>query len=178
MRIKNTILAILLTVTAQLSAESPIGFDQFSQIDKMFNMQMKQMEQIQQHMDKMVNAMVNIFESNSVNLPSSNNFISFGSGLDITTSQIQDRGKYYELTLKNANAENSTIKVDAKDGVLKVSVNSKVEIEKNTSNGIVKSYSSSSFMQTFRLPADADSSSIDYDLKGKDIIIKIPKKSK
>ncbi|NPA27910.1 MAG: Hsp20/alpha crystallin family protein [Epsilonproteobacteria bacterium] len=90
---------------------------------------------------------------------------------------MQDKKDYYEIVLNNAVADNAKINVEAKDGILTISVNAQKEIEQNTTNGIVKSFSTSSFMQSFTLPADANSEDITYEVKDGKIIVKIPKKS-
>jgi len=141
----------------------------FEEIDRLFEMQMRQMEQIQKQMEAMFKA----FEHTNTNisLPAITN-----SG-GIISSGLQDKKDYYEIVLNNAVADNAKINVEAKDGILTISVNAQKEIEQNTTNGIVKSFSTTSFMQSFTLPTDANSEDITYEVKDGKIIVKIPKKS-
>ena len=164
-------LTTLLTLAnADVNSSAKVMNDPFAQMDKIFKMQMQQMEQIQKQMDEMFK----VFEQS--NFGNSKMPVIFNSG-GMMSSGIVDKKDHYEVALKIGKASNTKVNVEAKDGVLTIKVEQKKEAEsKNGTYGVVKSYSTSSYMQSFTLPKDADGSKADYEMKDEKIIVKIPKK--
>jgi HSP20 family molecular chaperone IbpA len=160
---------LLLPLFATLAfSQEPISVqDPFKQIDKIFQMQMKQMQLMQKQMDEMFKA----FEKND-----NFNMHIISSSNSIISSPLQDKKDYYELIINTDNSGKTELNVDAKEGLLNISIKQTKNIEKNTSNGVVKSISTNSYIQSFTLPKDADSKNIKYENKDGKIIIKIPKK--
>jgi len=165
---KKIILSTLATISL-LVAQNSIDNDPFSQIDKMFEMQLKQMELMQKQMDQMFKALEsNTFKATPMML----------RGNSILSSGLQDKGDYYQVEI---NVGKGDVKADvkAKDGILTIKVEQKEEKKENNSSfGIVQSFSSSTFMQSFTLPKDADSNKIDYAIKDGKMIVKIAKAKK
>lgn len=165
---KKIVLSTLATISLLL-AQNSVAEDPFTQMDKMFEMQMKQMELMQKQMDAMFKAFEKgSFKSTPMVIRSSS----------ILSSGLQDKGDHYEVLI-NVGKGNIKADVKAKDGMLTIKVDQKEEKkESNSSFGVVKSFSSSSFMQSFSLPNDADSNKIDYDIKDGKMVIKIAKTKK
>ncbi len=155
------------TITTSQIQNSNIS-DPFEQMEKIFQMQLKQMEQMQKQMDNMFK----VFESQNmkISLPS----ITASGG--IISSGIVDKGNYYEIILNTNKDSKLNIKVEAKNGILTIKVDEQKELNKKTSFGVVKSFSTSSYMQSFTLPKDADEKNIKYETKDNKIIVHIPKK--
>ena len=165
---KKIILSTLATVSL-LIAQNPIAInnDPFAQIDRIFQMQMKQMELMQKQMDAMFKEIDRM--SAKGNMPI---MISSSS---LLSSGLKDKGDYYEVDI-NVGKGDVKADVNAKDGMLTIKVEQKQEKkETNSSFGIVQSFSSSTFMQSFTLPKDADSNKIDYDIKDGKLVVKISK---
>jgi HSP20 family molecular chaperone IbpA len=162
---------LLLPIIAILANASNLNSssDPFEQMDKIFQMQMKQMQQMQKQMDEMFKVM----ESS---MPVSSNMPVITNSGGIMSSGVQDKGDYYEVVLKSGDNAKMDVNVKAKDNLLTISVKQTKAIDKNSSYGVVKSFSSSSYMQTFTLPKDADAEKIDYEMKENKLIVKIPKK--
>ena len=165
---KKIILSTIATISVLL-AQNSVTNDPFTQIDKMFEMQLKQMELMQKQMDEMFKA----FEKSS--FKATPMMISSSS---ILSSGLQDKGDHYEVVI---NVGKGDVKADVKtkDGVLTIKVEQKEEKkENNGSFGVIQSFSSSTFMQSFTLPKDADSNKIDYDIKDGKMVVKIGKVKK
>jgi len=146
--------------------------DPFEQMDKVFQMQMKQMEQMQKQMD----STFKVFEQSNLNAPK---IPVIYSGGGMMSSGIVDKKDHYEVALKIGKGKNTKVDVNAKNGFLTISVEQSKEVNKNSGQyGNVKSFSKSSYMQSFTLPKDADGSKADYELKDDKIIVKIPKINK
>ena len=167
------ILLPLVTSMALFGASNTTAVnDPFEQMDKVFQMQMQQMEQMQKQMD----SMFKVFEQSSSN--GSNMPVIFNGG-GMMSSGIVDKKDHYEVALKIGKGKNTKVDVKAKDGILTVSVEQSKEVDKNSGQyGTVKSFSRSSYMQSFTLPKDADGAKADYELKDDKIIVKIPKINK
>ena len=164
---KKIILSALFLISLLLAQNS----DPFTQMEKMFQMQLKQMEQMQKQMDLMFNE----FDKMGINSSSTPMIMSSGG---IMSSGIKDKGDYYEIDI---NVGNGDVKADVKaqNGMLSIKVEQKEEKkESNSSFGIMQSFSSSNFMQSFTLPKDADSNKIDYSIKDGKMIVKIKKINK
>jgi len=148
---------------------APRVIDPFEQMEKIFQMQLRQMEQMQKQMDAMFKA----FETQSAPMASLPNITSSGG---IISSGIVDKGDHYEVTLKANKDSKLNINVEAKNGMLSIQVKEEKEINQKTPFGVVKSFSTSSYMQSFTLPKDADEQNIKYEAKDGKIVVKIPKK--
>ncbi len=148
--------------------------DPFAQMDKIFQMQMRQMKMMREQMDKLFNN----FEQNfKVSTLKSMPIMVNSSG--VLTSGFKDKGDHYELKIKVNNLKNSKINITSKDGMLTVEVTEKRKVEKTTGNyGKIISYTNTSSVQSFTLPDDADVANIKANQKGNEIIVTIPKKSK
>ena len=146
--------------------------DPFEQMDKVFQMQMQQMDQMQKQMD----SMFKVFEQN--NFSGSKMPVIFSGG-GMMSSGIVDKKDHYEVALKIGKGKNTKVDVKAKNGILTISVEQSKEAAKtNGQYGNVKSFSRSSYVQSFTLPKDADGAKADYELKDDKIIVKIPKINK
>ena len=156
------------------SSNTAVVNDPFEQMDKIFQMQMRQMEQMQKQMD----SMFKVFEQNSFNNSNMNMPVIFSGG-GMMSSGIVDKKDHYEVALKIGKGKNTKVDVKAKDGILTISVEQSKEVDKNSGQyGTVKSFSRSSYMQSFTLPKDANGAKADYELKDDKIIVKIPKINK
>ena len=164
-------LASILTIaSADSNVSASVMNDPFAQMDKIFKMQMQQMEQMKKQMDEMFK----VFEQS--NFGNSKMPVIFNSG-GMMSSGVVDKKDHYEVALKIGKGSKTKVNVEAKNGVLTVKVEQTKEVEsKNGTYGVVKSYSTSSYMQSFTLPKDADGSKADYEMKDDKIIVKIPKK--
>ncbi len=164
------ILFPLISIATLALAQNPTiaKNDPFSQMDKMFQMQMKQMELMQKQMDEMFKAYDNSAFKATPMVMSNNSILSSG---------LQDKGDHYEVVL-NVGKGNVKADVKAKDGLLTIKVSSVNKVDKNSTYGMIKSYSNSSYMQSFTLPKDANSKKISYDLKDGKLVVKIDKVKK
>ena len=154
---------------ANNTTSNTVVSDPFEQMDKIFQMQMKQMQQMQRQMD----AMFKVMQSSMPATPSMPVITNSGG---IMSSGVQDKGDHYEVVLKSGDKGKMNVDVKAKDGLLTISVKETKTIDKNGTFGVIKSFSSSSYMQTFTLPKDANAEKIDYEMKDNKLIVKIPKK--
>jgi len=167
---KKLLLPILTFATlAVASGNNTVQNDPFTQMDKIFQMQMKQMELMQKQMDEMFKAMEKSSFANS-NMP-----VVFSSG-GMFSSGLKDKKDHYEVALKVGKNKNTKVDLKTKDGILSIKVEQSNKVDKNSSNGVFKSFSSSSYMQSFTLPKDANVDKIDYTSKDGEIIVTIPKK--
>ena len=154
------------------TSNTTIVNDPLEKMDRVFQMQMKQMEQMQKQMD----SMFKVFEQN--NFSGSKMPVIFSGG-GMMSSGIVDKKDHYEVALKIGKGKNTKVDVKAKNGILTISVEQSKEVAKtNGQYGNVKSFSRSSYVQSFTLPKDADGAKADYELKDDKIIVKIPKINK
>jgi HSP20 family molecular chaperone IbpA len=167
MIMKKLLLALLPAFAMAASNTSVV--DPFTQMDKIFEMQMKQMQAMQKEMDSMFKE----FEKGS--LGSSTMPVIYSSG-GMMSSGLQDKGDHYELDIKIAKAAKTDFDIKSDDGLLTVKVSQTNEINKKDKNQLFKSHSSSSYMQSFTLPKDADADNIKHEMKDDKIIVTIPKK--
>jgi len=166
---KKLFLSFLTFGTLAMGANNAsVVIDPFDQMDKIFQMQMKQMQEMERQMDEMFKIMSSGMHSSKLPI------ISNSGG--IISSGVQDKGDHYEVVLKSSGNGKMDVNVKAKDNLLTISVKESKNIDKNSSFGVIKSFSTSSYMQTFTLPTDADSEKIDYEMKDNKLIVKIPKK--
>jgi len=163
---KKIVLALGLIGLLNANSNNTVA-DPFSQMDKIFELQMKQMELMQKQMDSVFKNMQNsngsfptvTFNSNSL----------FNSGL-------QDKGDHYEIAINTSKDTKTDLNIQTKDNLLTIKVEQHKEIKKDSNTSKIQSISTSSYMQTLTLPSDADASKITNENKDGKIIIKIPKK--
>lgn len=162
--------ALFAIANAQNNATASVMNDPFAQMDKIFKMQMQQMEQ----MEKQMNQIFKAFEQS--NFGNAKMPVIFNSG-GMMSSGIVDKKDHYEVALKIGKGAKTKVNVEAKNGILSIKVEQTKEQEsKNGQYGTIKSYSTSSYMQSFTLPKDADGAKATYEMKDDKIIVKIPKK--
>ena len=167
------ILLSMVATGAILSAATQES-DPFAQMDKIFQMQMRQMQMMKEQMDKLFSNFEQNFQpSHLKTMPIMVN----SSG--VFSSGFKDKGNYYELKIKVNNLKNSKVNITSENGMLTVEVTEHKKVEKTTGNyGKIISYTNSSSVQSFTLPTDADASNIKATQSGNEITIKVPKKSK
>jgi HSP20 family molecular chaperone IbpA len=167
---------VLLPIVAfgAFAAASTQNSDPFAQMDRIFQMQMKQMQMMKEQMDRLFNSFEQNFQpANLKSMPIMVN----SSG--VFSSGFKDKGDFYELKIKVNNLKNSKVNITSENGMLTVEVTEHKKVEKTTGNyGKIISYTNSSSVQSFTLPNDADASNIKATQNGNEIIIKIPKKAK
>jgi HSP20 family molecular chaperone IbpA len=148
--------------------------DPFAQMDRIFQMQMKQMQMMRKQMDQLFsnfeqNFKISTFKTMPIMVNSSGIF----------ASGFQDKKDHYELKIKVNNLKDSKIDITTKDGMLTVKVSENRKVEKtNGTYGKIISYTNSSSIQSFTLPGDALPQKIEAKQKGNEITIIVPKKSK
>jgi len=171
--IAGTTLGFASATTVSATAQNPATADPFAQMERIFQMQMKQMEQMRRQMDAMFRNFEQNFQAPSiVNTP----ILVHSSG--VLSSGFQDKGDHYELQIKVGDLKNSKIKITTENGMLTVEVTENKKVEKTTGNyGKIISYANSSSVQSFTLPDDADTSRIKAEQQDNTILITIPKKA-
>jgi len=165
---KKLILPLVLSATALMASNNAtVPQDPFEQMDKFFQMQMKQMELMQKQMDEMFKTL----QKNSLN----NTPILFSSS-SMLSSGLKDKGDHYEVSIKVDKNKNTKVNVNSKDGLLTIKVEQSEKVDKNSTNGVFHSFSNNSYMQSFTLPKDADPDKIDYKNRDGEIVVTIGKK--
>ncbi len=157
------------TITTTHSQEDP-----FAQMDKIFEMQMRQMQMMRKQMDRLFRNFEQNFQTSTIkSMPLMIN----SSG--VLSSGFKDKSDHYELKIKVGDLKNSKVDITTENGMLTIEVKKNKKIEKtNGQYGKIISYTNSSSVQSFTLPDDADSSKIEAKQSGNEIIITVPKKSK
>jgi HSP20 family protein len=152
---------------------TPTPADPFAQMDRIFRMQMQQMEMMRKQMDAMFRNFEQSFQTPAIaNMP----ILVHSSG--VLSSGIRDKGDHYELQIKVGDLKNSKVKITTDNGMLTVEVTENKKVEKTTGNyGKIISYANSSSVQSFTLPDDADTAKIKAEQKDNTIVITIPKKA-
>ncbi len=146
--------------------------DPFANMDQIFEMQMRQMRQMQRQMD----AMFSNFEQNfqTPALMQTPNLI-HSSG--VLSSGFQDKGDHYELKIKVNDLNNSKVSIKSTNGTITITTTlNKKEERSNGKYGKIISYANSSSTQSFTMPPDADETTIKADQKGNTISITLQKK--
>jgi HSP20 family molecular chaperone IbpA len=160
----------LVTATAIASASST---DPFAQMDRIFEMQMQQMRQMQKQMD----ALFSNFEKNFQNASLMNTPILVHSS-GVLSSGFIDKGDHYRLDIKVNDLSNSKVDITSENGMLTIAVSSNAKEEKTKGNyGKIISYTNSRSVQSFTLPPDADPATIKAEQKENTITITLKKKS-
>jgi len=146
--------------------------DPFSNMDRIFRMQMQQMEMMRRQMDQLFQNFEQNFQTPSL---MKTPILVHSSG--VLSSGFRDRGDHYELAIKVGDLKNSKINITSENNMLTVEVTENKKIEKQQGNyGKIISYTNSSSVQSFTLPPDADASGIKAEQKGNTILITVPKK--
>jgi HSP20 family molecular chaperone IbpA len=141
-------------------------------MDRIFQMQMQQMEMMRKQMD----ALFRNFEQN-FQTPSLAKMPILVHSTGVLSSGFQDKGDHYELAIKVGDLKNSKINITTENNMLTVEVTENKKIEKQQGNyGKIISYTNSSSVQSFTLPPDADAAGIKAEQKDNTILITVPKK--
>ena len=146
--------------------------DPFADMDRIFQMQMRQMEAMKRQMDQLFNNFERNFQNPSVmKMP----ILVHSSG--VLSSGFRDKGDHYELVIKVGDLKNSKVDITSENGMLTVKVTENRKVEKQQGNyGKIISYTNSSSVQSFTLPHDADAADIKAEQKENTILITVPKK--
>ena len=146
--------------------------DPFAAMDRIFQMQMQQMEMMRRQMDQLFKKYEQNFQTPSVmKMP----ILVHSSG--VLSSGFKDKGDHYELAIKVGDLKNSKVDITTENNMLTVKVTENKKIEKQQGNyGKIISYTNSSSVQSFTLPPDADAAKIKAEQKGNTILITVPKK--
>ncbi|WP_456393984.1 Hsp20 family protein [Nitratifractor sp.] len=174
----NKILAGLLAggslalASAAMTPAQNAPVDPFAQMDRIFKMQMQQMEIMRRQMDQLFQNFERNFQSPSImKMP----ILVHSSG--VLSTGLRDKGDHYELAIKVGDLKNSKVDISTDNGMLTVKVTEKKKVEKQQGNyGKIISYTNSSSVQSFTLPSDADAVNITAEQKDNTILITIPKK--
>ena len=171
--IAGTALGFASATTSPVATQTSAPADPFTQMERIFQMQMRQMEQMRRQMDAMFRNFERNFQAPSIiNTP----ILVHSSG--VLSSGFRDKGGHYELQIKVGDLKNSKIKITTENGMLTVEVTENRKVEKTTGNyGKIISYANSSSVQSFTLPDDADTSKIKAEQQENTILITIPKKT-
>ncbi len=149
-----------------------VSQDPFSSIDKIFEMQMRQMHEMRRQMDRLFQNFENNFRSSQI---ARTPILVHSSG--IMSSGFVDKKDHYELEIKVDDLKNSKINITTENGMITIEISKNKKIEKTTGNyGKIISYTNSSSTQSFTLPADADPATVKAEEKDDAILLKIEKK--
>ena len=159
------------SMTPAQSAPTTVS-DPFADMDRIFQMQMQQMEMMRRQMDRLFKNFEQNFQTpNLMKMP----ILVHSSG--VLSSGFQDKGDHYELAIKVGDLKNSKINITTENNMLTVEVTENKKVEKQQGNyGKIISYTNSSSVQSFTLPPDADAANIKAEQKGNTILITVPKK--
>jgi len=163
----------LAVASASMTPVQNAPADPFGDMDRIFEMQMKQMRMMQQQMDQLFRNFERNFQTPAL---MQTPILVHSSG--ILSSGFRDKGDHYELTLKVGDLKDSEINITSENDMLTVEVTEKKKIEKQQGNyGKIISYTNRSSVQSFTLPQDADPAGIKASRKDDAILITVPKKS-
>ena len=170
--ISKTVAAIILGTSLSFGANITVNDDPFAGMDKIFEMQMKQMQMMREQMQRVFANFEKAF-----NTPTMGNMPVMLNSSDILSSGFQDRGDHYELKIKVNDIKNSKIEISTENNMLNIKVTENRKEESTKGNyGKVISYSNSTSMQSFTLPPDADAQKIEARQSGNIITVTLPKK--
>jgi HSP20 family molecular chaperone IbpA len=158
--------------SASMTPRQNVPADPFAEMDRIFRMQMQQMEMMRRQMDRLFQNFERNFQGPSVmKMP----ILVHSSG--VLSSGFRDKGDHYELAIKVGDLNNSKIDITSENGMLTVKITENRKIEKQQGNyGKIISYTNSSSVQSFTLPPDADAAEIKAEQKENTILITVPKK--
>ncbi len=154
------------------AAPAAVMNDPFAQMDRIFEMQMRQMEQMRRQMD----AMFSNFEQ-SFRAPTFRQTPRLIHSSGVFSSGFQDKGDHYALSIRVPDLKNAKVSITAENGMITITTEAQHKQEQTKGNyGKVISFSSSSSSQSFTLPPDADEATIKAEQKDDTITITIQKK--
>jgi len=146
--------------------------DPFAQMDRIFEMQMRQMEQMRRQMDAMFSNFEQSFRS-----PTFRQTPQLIHSSGVFSSGFQDKGDHYVLSIRVPDLKNAKVNITAENGMITVTTQAQQRQEQSKGNyGKVISFSSSSSSQSFTLPPDADEATIKAEQKGDTITLTLQKK--
>jgi HSP20 family protein len=158
--------------TVSTQAPATINDDPFAQMDRIFEMQMRQMEQMRRQMD----AMFSNFERN-FRMPSLQQTPRLIHSSGVFSSGFVDKGDHYELAIRVNDLKNAKVNITSENGMITVAVQSQRKEEQTKGNyGKIISFASSSSTQSFTLPPDADEATIKAEQKENVITVTLQKK--
>jgi HSP20 family molecular chaperone IbpA len=158
--------------TVSTQAPATINDDPFAQMDRIFEMQMRQMEQMRRQMD----AMFSNFEHN-FRMPSLQQTPRLIHSSGVFSSGFVDKGDHYELAIRVNDLKNAKVNITSENGMITVAVQSQRKEEQTKGNyGKIISFASSSSTQSFTLPPDADEATIKAEQKENVITVTLKKK--
>ncbi len=159
-------------VSATPANTQPTATDPFAQMDKIFELQMREMRRMQQQMDAMFQNFGQNFQTPAL---MQTPHLIHSSG--VLSSGFQDKGDHYTLTIRIHDLKNAKVNITAENGMLTVTTQSQNKQEQTKGNyGKVISFSSSSSTESFTLPPDADAATIKAEQKDNTITITLKKK--
>jgi HSP20 family molecular chaperone IbpA len=148
--------------------------DPFAQMDQIFQMQMRQMEQMRRQMDTMFSN----FEQN-FRTPAFRQTPHLIHSSGVFSSGFQDKGDRYELTIRVGNLKNAKVDITSENGMITVVTQAQKKQEQTKGKyGKVISFASSNSSQSFTLPPDADEASIKAEHKNNTITVTLKKKKR
>ena len=146
--------------------------DPFAQLDKIFELQMREMRRMQQQMDALFQNFGQNFQAPAL---MQTPHLIHSSG--VLSSGFQDKGDHYELKIRIRNLKNSKVDITSENGMLTVTTQSQNKQEQTKGNyGKIISFSSSSSTESFTLPPDADAATIKAEQEDNTITITLKKK--
>jgi len=175
------ILSILLIATTGIcaavtfgSSEQKAKSDPFAEIDRIFELQMQQMDMMRRQMNQLF---MNFGQSYqfpvSGRLPAA---VMNQNGVEY--SGFSDKGDHYEFKIKIEDIDNSKVDISTTDNIITIKVSGSSKSEKTDKKyGKIISYTNRSSVQSFSIPQDADPESIKAE-KDKNIITVTVKKKK
>jgi HSP20 family molecular chaperone IbpA len=159
-------------LTSGSSTQSAAANDPFAQMDKIFEIQMRQMHEMQRQMDAMFNNFTQNFQTPSL---MQTPMLVHSSG--VLSSGFQDKGDHYVLAIRVKDLANSKVNITSENGMITIAttLNKKEERTKGKYGKII-SYANSSSTQSFTLPPDADEATIKAEQKENTITLTLNKK--
>jgi len=179
MKAISKITAAMLAGATIASAASMMGgtakntnSDPFAEMERIFQTQMMQMQQMQRQMDQLFRNFEQNFQGPSI---MKTRILIHSSG--VLSSGFQDKGDHYELAIKVNDLKNSKVNITTENNMITIEITAHKKVEKQQGNyGKIISYTNSSSVQSFTLPPDADPATIQADQKDNTITISIKKK--
>ena len=156
--ILSLVTATLLSFSA-LHATEPQAVNPFEEIQK-----------LQQQMDQIFNRLHQKFLEDATFSQFSNTFIK------TPATDIVDKGDHYIVKADIPGADEKSIKVTQKDGILKIEAKSVKEKKEKGKNYIHQERFVGAFVKMLTLPEDADASKLKTDYKNGVLTITIPKR--
>lgn len=142
-------------------------------IDDIFERQILRMQKMQEQMDKMFEEFDRDFYNTSFHSAPLYNRIKYPN---TSSSALNDKGTHYEITL--VHPKDSTINITAKNHQLTIQITQERHTQNENKEGKATGYASSSSIQSFSLPLDADTAAMKSKVEKESLIISIPKISK